>query len=406
MSMLYRKSFLFVAFIFLGLLTACGSQPVKPLLVKAPVAVEKPVVVVPVEKPVAQTMAIGLRRNDFAIERMVLPVVKQPPVMERIEFDPNQFMQLAALDAQPNQHSQPADAPEGMGKAPTNVEALKKRMAEHAANRQSGVNTTNKVDVERKLNFARMMLMTKTGRRIAESDNGEAKLILKDVSNKLDRADAQLKAGNALQANSVLGEAMRLFNLAGRMVPSESLKLKQKNQFPDLQQEIVVAKDLHKRNYDKLTAKLGMAAGINYDMDKVAALEQQAEALALVGDYAAANKALIMARNRIQSTIQQMMTGRKIVYELNLDTPEDEYKYELNKYIGYEELIPIAIEQKKPSKGVLMLSNRHVKEAKRMAGSAAEKAQTAEYPQAIRMLQDATSEIRKALKLMGVPNIG
>jgi len=399
MFKLYPKSPIFTIFTLL-MLNACGSSQVVPESVKpvalSTVEVEK----APPTEPVASVVALGAREDAISFEPLSPQVdAVNSMQIEHIKFAPQDESSLAATP--------PQEVPAGMGKPAANADTLKAMVAAQSSVKNPAILApSNKMDVEKKLRFARMMLMTKSGRRISESDNQEAKLILKDVSNKLDLVEQQLHAGESLAADATLGEALRFFNLASRMVPSEDLKEKQKSEFPGLKEEITIAKDLHKRNYVKLTSEHGMGAGVNYDAKRVTTLEAQAEEQASVGSYSQANESLILARDMIQAAIRQMMTGRKIVYELNIDTPEAEFKYELNKYIGYEELIPIALEQKKPSKGIQMLAMRHVKEAKRMADVARTTASGRDYPRAIRMLQDATAEIRKALKLMGVPNIG
>ncbi len=399
MSLLYKKPLTLIT-TALFVLTGCGGGLATKVEAEPVVVVPEPVVVVP-PKPVAQVAALGGRKEAFSMEPLGTEKTSAGDiVIERIEFEPNS----AALAAQVP--LEPAGAPVGMGKPPANPEVLKALIADRSANQRRSVAPVSKVDVARKLRFARMMLMTKSGRRISDSDNQEAKLILKDVSNKLNQVERLLERNQQVKADETLGEAMRLFNIAGRMVPSDSLKEQWKKDFPGLKEEVEVSKDLHKRNYNKITTKQGMGAGVNYDHKSVARLEAKAEELADDGDYLSANESLMIARDMIQAAIRQMMSGRKIVYELNLDTPEAEFKYELNKYIGYEELIPIAIEQKKPGRGIKMLAMRHVQEAKRMADTARKTAAETDYPKAIRMLQDATAEIRKALKLMGVPNIG
>ncbi len=385
-------------------LTACGNAPVKPEVETTVVVEPEPVVVAPPKpepkpEPVAEVMAIGQPDAAFSMEQLSRTAPAQQGMqIEHIEFDPKQSSQAP---------EEPADAPLGMGKKPANAEALKALVAQKSqAAKAPEPAPANKVDVERKLRFARMMLMTKSGRRISESNNQEAKVILKDVRNKLDLVDQQIKANDHVAANETLGEALRLFNTASQMVPSEDLKAKQQEAYPNLKEELVVSRDLHHRNYEKIIAQHGLKAGVNYDRKRVVELEKQAEQQAALGDYAKANESLSLARDMIQAAIRQMMSGRKIVYELNIDTPEGEFQHELNRYLGYEELIPIAIEQKKPSQGIQMLAMRHVNEAKRMADVARKKAAEGDYPKAIRMIMDATAEIRKALKLMGVPNIG
>ncbi len=400
MSLLYKKPLTLIS-TALFVLTGCGGGLATEKVEAEPVVViPEPVVVVP-PKPVAQVAALGGPKEAFSMEPLDTEKASAGDiVIERIEFEPNSTALAAKIP------TEPAGAPVGMGKPPANPEALKALIADRSANQRPSVAPVNKVDVTRKLRFARMMLMTKSGRRISDSDNQEAKLILKDVNNKLNQVERLLERNQQVKADETLGEAMRLFNIAGQMVPSESLKEQWKKDFPGLKEEVEISKDLHKRNYNKITAKQGMGAGVNYDHKSVARLEAKADELADSGDYLNANENLMIARDMIQAAIRQMMSGRKIVYELNLDTPEAEFKYELNKYIGYEELIPIAIEQKKPGRGIKMLAMRHVQEAKRMADTARKTAAETDYPRAIRMLQDATAEIRKALKLMGVPNIG
>ncbi len=403
MSKMYRKSnTLIITMLFIlsgcgGVSAKAGAEHPTEVAVSVPAVTE----VISPPKPVAQVAALGGRNDTFQMEQLgTEKTTSNNPLIERIEFNPESAVMLAQAA------TEPAGAPAGMGRPPANAEALKAMVSEYSVNRTPVVAPANKVGVAKKLRFARMMLMTKSGRRISNSDNQEAKLILKDVSSKLDKVERLIARDQLLEADATLGEALRLFNLAGRMVPSEELKEQWKKAFPGLKEEVAVAKDLHQRNYDKLTAQHGMGAGVNYDHKSVERLEKEAEQQANDNDYIRANESLGVARDMIQAAIRQMMTGRKIVYELNLDTPEAEFKYELNKYIGYEELIPIAIEQKNPSKGIRMLAMRHVNEAKKMADTARKTATETDYPRAIRMLQDATAEIRKALKLLGVPSIG
>jgi hypothetical protein len=49
----------------------------------------------------------------------------------------------------------------------------------------------------------------------------------------------------------------------------------------------------------------------------------------------------------ITAAIQKMLNSQTIVYDLNFETPQEEYEYELKRFGGYEELIPVAVEQKK-----------------------------------------------------------
>ncbi len=104
----------------------------------------------------------------------------------------------------------------------------------------------------------------------------------------------------------------------------------------------------------------------------------------------------------VTASIQGMLNNRQVVIKLDIGTPEKEYFYELRRFQGYEELIPIAIEVKKPSEMVAGMLLKARDKANWMADQAREKAIEGDYPVAIRMMMDATMEIKNALRLVGV----
>ena len=76
--------------------------------------------------------------------------------------------------------------------------------------------------------------------------------------------------------------------------------------------------------------------------------------------------------------------------------------YELKRFGGYEELVPVAIEAKKPTEGAIKLMNSYLDKSRNMRDEAKKKAESGNYPVAIRMMQDATKTVRLALRMVGV----
>jgi hypothetical protein len=97
-----------------------------------------------------------------------------------------------------------------------------------------------------------------------------------------------------------------------------------------------------------------------------------------------------------------MLNNQTIVYDLNFETAEEEYNYELKRFQGYEELVPIAIEQKKPAEGAKKLMESFVKKGQDLRDRAMQAAKDGDYPTAIAMLQDATKDVRRGLRMIGV----
>jgi hypothetical protein len=70
--------------------------------------------------------------------------------------------------------------------------------------------------------------------------------------------------------------------------------------------------------------------------------------------------------------------------------------------LSYEELVPLAIEQRQPSSEVLATMNQLVDRAKEIKRLAEPEAKKGNYAEAIQMLQGATSHIERALQTVGV----
>lgn len=261
-------------------------------------------------------------------------------------------------------------------------------------------------DLGQRLNFAKMMFMGKAGRRVAASTDTDVLALFNEAKLKLTQAERLLAQADNAEAQAAIADTMRLFNAAVALVPSEERKAQAKAGYPKLLEKIAVAKDAHQRNYDRRVAAAGLAAGVMYDEELIDDLLAEALMQAAVDDFLQANKTLHAALRQVQAATREMLDHQTIVYELNIDTPEGEYQYELNRYLGYEDLIPVAIEKRQPNAGQLLLVQHTVEKAQWMAGQSRAVADQREYPKAIRMMQEATTEIRKALKLMGVPDIG
>jgi len=58
-----------------------------------------------------------------------------------------------------------------------------------------------------------------------------------------------------------------------------------------------------------------------------------------------------------------MLHAQTVVYDTNFETPKEEYDYELARVENYEELVPLAIEQKQPSENTLAMIDDFVKKA-------------------------------------------
>lgn len=140
-----------------------------------------------------------------------------------------------------------------------------------------------------------------------------------------------------------------------------------------------------------------------FDKGLVEWLLSEADVLASEERYVPATEIVKHVRTLITKALRDTLNGQDIVVTLDVSTPELEFKYEYRRYLGYEELIPVAIERMRPDEKTLTLVAYYGEQGKAMAQQALDKRSEKSYPLAISMILDATRSIQMALRTAGVP---
>ncbi|WP_455366349.1 hypothetical protein [Kaarinaea lacus] len=260
----------------------------------------------------------------------------------------------------------------------------------------------SKADVNQKIMFADMLLKSKNSQSVLKSNISDAVELHKKAESELQSAKANLAAGKTADAYAQAESAIAMLKQSTKLVPNESALERLKHQYKELQASIKDFEASHKENYERTLKKQGKDAAVDYDKDQVVKLKASAEEASKKGDYVKANKDLEEAQHLITVALHKMLNEQTIVYDLNFETPQEEYEYELKRFQGYEELVPIAVEQKKPAEGARKLMESFVKKGQDLRDRAVQAAKDGDYPTAIAMLQDATKDVRRGLRMVGV----
>ncbi len=256
--------------------------------------------------------------------------------------------------------------------------------------------------VEQKLMFADMMINGKGAKRVLASDNEEAKRLLASARKDLTASREKLLAGALPEALALADQVVKGVGAASKMVPSEDAAAQLSQRHDELLHEIEDFEASYDSNYVRMAKAGSLPEGVGYDKTRVASLKGEAQSLASKGDYAKANAKLEQAQAIVTQGLHKMLDSKTLVYELKFDTPADEYDYELKRFGGYEELIPVAIEMKRPAAGALKLMDSFLDKARKRRDEAKEKAAEGDYGAAVAMLQQATKTVRRALRMVGV----
>jgi len=257
--------------------------------------------------------------------------------------------------------------------------------------------------VKQKLSYAQMVIGSSSAKRIEGSGNQKAIETLANARGQIEAAKASLAGGELDQAMGQVNDGLRLMAAASRQVTTESemAGVNHKAQYEELSNSLKTYEGSYKRNVDRAVK---MKQPLKAKLDKVEydRLIAEGGSLATKDEYAAANKSLQKAQAMITSVLTNMLHAQTVTYDLNFETPQKEYEYELARYENYEELIPLAIEQKQPSQRALELVDSFVQKATKIRDEGKAIAAKGDYKMAIMAMQAATANLRRALRMVGV----
>lgn len=239
--------------------------------------------------------------------------------------------------------------------------------------------------------------------RIRQSKHGQANRMLAQAQSLYTKAQEQATTARAQAAIELLDEALRQIVAASRLVPDVAHQgALERHQNTQLREALGSFQALHKSLTNRMDGKKAQTATVTVDSARIDAMVAQADALMARGKQREANVLLSDAYRAVVSTLNNMLAAQTIVYDLKFDSPAEEYRHELARNLGYEELVPIALVQLNTAPQTAILTQRHVQQSRHLRLVAQKQAGAGDYPAAMKALQDATEQLQHALRVAGV----
>jgi len=283
--------------------------------------------------------------------------------------------------------------------AGANVDAIKtalekERQAALAKNKNKKLEQATPEKLKQKIAYVEMMLKFKGGHMDAYH---KAQIITM-----LAMSQNQQSAGELEEAFASAQSAVALLNQKPeKQGPTPEEIAEMQEEFNGLLVTLEYFIDAHQASYEN-TKKTDPDKAVEFDRDVVGSLIVEAKKLAEENKFKKAKNRISRAENLVNTALNSMLSSQTLVYELNFETPADEYEYEVKVYESYLELIPVAIEAKKPSQGAIKLSETYVNKGKFFHEKSKESAAAGRWEEAIVVIKDATTETRRGLRLLGV----
>ena len=275
------------------------------------------------------------------------------------------------------------------------AEEHKAMLAKRTSQAASGVKVTP-AKVKQKIAYVDMMLKFK-GKGLAAAQKAA-------ISQDLTAArDAMTKGDNATALTLASKAADGFKQKAKSSGPTAEELADQKAEYIGRYETLKAFVESHHASFDAaLAGKTPGVKPIDYDRKHVSAEMVKAEKLVKAKKYPQATKIIAQAEREVTLALNQMLGSQTIVYELKFDTPKDEFDYEVKRYHSYLELIPVAIDVKKPKPGSIKLMEMFKKKGAFFEGKSQESAKAGRWDEALVVIKDATKEVRRGLMSLGV----
>ncbi len=210
-------------------------------------------------------------------------------------------------------------------------------------------------------------------------------------------AIAAWRAGDLNGANGLLDQASRqIFEGARMAAPEPIMQEKAKREFAARMDSTRTLADALKRiNAEKGTGREGEQLVGNIERGV-----RDAERLAAAGDIAAARAALDQSYLVAKAAIGGLRGGDTLVRSLSFSTKDEEYRYEVDRNDTHRMLIKLLVEEKRAASTGMV--EPFLERAGALRAQADERAGRRDFEDAIRLLEESTRELVRAIRSAGI----
>jgi len=209
------------------------------------------------------------------------------------------------------------------------------------------------------------------------------------------RARAAFESGNYTDASTMLGEAStRMLEAVRYAAPEQVVAPKQQADFDARLESVRALAAAQKR----IALEKPGTAGVAEAARTIEKLVAEAQAHAAAKDLGQARSALDQAYLIAKASVASMRTGDTLVRSLNFASAEEEYRYELDRNDTHDMLIKVLLKDK-----TLSAHQRSFMDlARDLRGRADTAARNGDHGGAVKLLEESTRELVRAIRSAGV----
>lgn len=245
----------------------------------------------------------------------------------------------------------------------------------------------------------RLLTESSAARKIDESGKPEALDLKAQAASRFDNARRANDRGDTETAQSELKEAIRLMTAAVQAANGDvAVSNKQASDYARRRESIEALAAAHGR----IASEKGEKKMNSELQEKVGAKLSGADALLEAGKPAEARAALDATYEMIKVSLEGLRGGDTLVRELNFETKEDEYEYELDRNDTHQMLIKVLLAEKMANSPMRANAEKFIGNAEDLRSQAEAAAGKKKFEDAIGLLEQSTKELIRAIRSAGV----
>jgi hypothetical protein len=270
--------------------------------------------------------------------------------------------------------------------------------AENSVNDNANLERSNAVS--RKIDLlGRLVQNSAAAARIENSNNDDAKALLKQARLEWENAIIKLEVMNIDQAEISAKEGLIIMTRASSAVADTArLKNEQLARYKQLRERIASFTDA----FQRIASEKQETISYLLDMENIEKNMNQAEKLAEENNYTEANKLLAEAADSVELALARARHKETLLHELKFNSLEEEFAYEKQRNHSYMLLADLIKKKKKVDKKRLQEFQSRLEENEKMRKKADEMVRNGDIEGAIKVLETGTQNLARTLRASGV----
>ena len=244
----------------------------------------------------------------------------------------------------------------------------------------------------------RLLYDSVSAKKIIEGNNQEAKRIRDEAVAYLNQAKKANQEGDGEKAKNLLQQAKRTFFGAIRLVGNGVVRNGKKQKFKKFYSSSQALLDALKQVSVEKKASEASAKVIQTAQESM----QNAQQLMKSGKLTEAVDVIEKTYLSLKLSISRLREGDTLVRELNFATKEEEYQYELGRNKTHRVLLDILLKDKLKNPKYSILMRKPLDKANQLQQQAESLAANGDFEEAVKVLEQSTKQIVRAIRAAGI----